>query len=94
MPSRNFGVNILELDALSRVYSNAPSVQQGIPALVALDYGAACPILSQEFMCVVFSAMQVPRAFVSVADQLCTELETFSMVNNIPTHAWWVTSGI
>eukprot|EP00959_Pyramimonas_sp_CCMP1952_P164957 3448136-Pyramimonas_sp.AAC.1 len=94
MPSRNFGADSLELDTFSRVYSNAPNVQQDTPALVALDHGAVFPSLSQEFMCMVFSAVQVPRAFMSVIDQLCTELEAFSMVNNTPTHAWWVTSGI
>eukprot|EP00959_Pyramimonas_sp_CCMP1952_P173239 3620042-Pyramimonas_sp.AAC.1 len=38
--------------------------------------------------------MQVPRAFLSIIDQLHLELEAFAMVRNTPTHAWRVTSGI
>eukprot|EP00959_Pyramimonas_sp_CCMP1952_P174412 3645001-Pyramimonas_sp.AAC.1 len=62
MPSRKFGVDKSGLDTVSRVYSNAPSAQQDTPSLVALDYGAAFPSLSQEFTRAIFSAMRVPRA--------------------------------
>ncbi|CAK0905106.1 unnamed protein product, partial [Prorocentrum cordatum] len=91
IPQRNFGVNFLELDTVSRVYSDVPSAESNVPAL---DYGAAFPSLSQEFMYVVLNEMQVPRAFLSIIDQLYLELEAFAMVRNTPTHAWWVTSGI
>ncbi|CAK0807904.1 unnamed protein product [Prorocentrum cordatum] len=94
IPQRNFGVNILELDTVSRVYSDVPSAESNVPVLVALDYGAAFPSLSQEFMRAVLNEMQAPRACLSIIDQLYLELEAFAMVRNTPTHAWWVTSGI
>eukprot|EP00959_Pyramimonas_sp_CCMP1952_P326673 6838084-Pyramimonas_sp.AAC.1 len=50
IPKRNFGTNVLELDVASRVYSSAPGATTDMPALVALDFGAAFPSLAQAFM--------------------------------------------
>ncbi|CAK0791588.1 unnamed protein product, partial [Prorocentrum cordatum] len=90
----NFGANILERDTVSRVYSDVPPAESNVPVLVALDYGAAFPSLSLEFMCAVRKEIQVPRASLSITDQLYLELEAFAMARNAPTHAWRVTSGI
>eukprot|EP00959_Pyramimonas_sp_CCMP1952_P006659 138964-Pyramimonas_sp.AAC.1 len=47
---RNFGVNILELDAHARELSVGPPGSSDIPLLFSLDFGQAFPSLNQEFM--------------------------------------------
>eukprot|EP00959_Pyramimonas_sp_CCMP1952_P290731 6081395-Pyramimonas_sp.AAC.1 len=68
IPKGNFGVNIHELDVAARAWSNPPAAGADLPALVALGFGAACPILAQSFMLMVFRQMQAPSAFMAILE--------------------------
>eukprot|EP00959_Pyramimonas_sp_CCMP1952_P443334 9281547-Pyramimonas_sp.AAC.1 len=50
VPSRTFGNNIVELDAVARRTSMEPGVERRCPALVSYDFGQAFPSMSQKWM--------------------------------------------
>eukprot|EP00959_Pyramimonas_sp_CCMP1952_P104126 2176498-Pyramimonas_sp.AAC.1 len=94
IPKRNFGVNILELDVAARTCSNSPAASADLPALVALDFGAAFPSLAQSFMLLAFRQMQAPCAFLAILEQLYHILDVTVMKNGLPALAWRISSGI
>ena len=61
---RNFGLNVLDMDASARCCSFSPNTVQHMPTLVSLDYGQAFTSLCQAYMILVLRAMGMPIAVV------------------------------
>eukprot|EP00959_Pyramimonas_sp_CCMP1952_P029335 615825-Pyramimonas_sp.AAC.1 len=85
IPKGNFGANILELDVAARTYSNPPTASSDLPALVALDFGAAFPSLAQSFMRMVFFGKCRP---LRLHGYLYHILDATVMNNGLHTDAW------
>eukprot|EP00959_Pyramimonas_sp_CCMP1952_P300938 6296149-Pyramimonas_sp.AAC.1 len=60
IPSRNFGNNIIELDAASPIYSTPQNASVAMPYLLSFDFQQAFPSAAHEWIHFVLRQMQLP----------------------------------
>ncbi|CAK0788059.1 unnamed protein product [Prorocentrum cordatum] len=90
VPGRNFGLNILELDASSRQLSCTPHGSRDLPILYSLDYGQAFPSLNQEFVLFIIGALRLPEAILKFAGFLYEAIEGVAVSMGLRVHLYWV----
>ncbi|CAK0887921.1 unnamed protein product, partial [Prorocentrum cordatum] len=91
---RNFGYNILELDAESRIASADPDAQNMLPVLVSLDIAQAFPSFAHQFIRLALKAMGAPEAVLMFFDSMCNNILAMAPCAGQYVPLFYIRSGI
>eukprot|EP00959_Pyramimonas_sp_CCMP1952_P137662 2881093-Pyramimonas_sp.AAC.1 len=90
---RQFGTNIIELDAHARAYSMLPCAELDLPALVAFDFAQAFPSVSHRWMRHMLQAIRLPTALIDFLMFLYSGVNCYSEFGGVLIFMFPILSG-
>ena len=94
VPSRNFGVDALELDTEARITSMQPEARSRSPFLASFDYGQAFPSMSQFWIFLVLGQLNLPGPLLCFLKMIYSQVFCFGQTGDALFYMYLIQSGI